>query len=244
MKNILLSVMIGVLCLASFAKAQEITLAYVDFPPYEYQENEEAKGIQVEIVKTIFERAGIPLQLQFAPFSRAYKDVQEGKIAGLFNFYKTEERLASFDYSEPIIANPLVLFVKQDSPLNYTGQLEELQGLKVGGILGYTYGTDFDTTTLFTIERVASHEINFKKLLHDRIDVYPCDKMVGIYVARNENILAELKSLPTPLKLMEGHIGFTKGKYADVLAKINPIIQQMKANGEIDQLIERFLDGR
>ena len=237
---ILLVGLFFMLLTSSVGYAQKITLAYVDFPPYEYQENNEPKGVLVEIVKTLFERANIPLDLQYLPFKRAYQDTLDGKIAGLFNFYKTAERLPLFDYSEPIIMNPLVFFVKKDSALQFN-TLEDLKGLRIGAMVGYTYGEEFDNTTLFTIDRVSSHEINFRKLAAGRLDAYPCDKLVGSYVAQKENVLAALKILPNPLKVMEGHIGFQKGRHPEVLAKINAVLEQMKAKGEIEQMITTYL---
>ncbi len=95
------------------ANAQNITLGYVDFPPYEFNTNGKPDGIMVKIVETVFEQADIPLELQFFPFKRAYEYAKEGKSNGLFNFYKTKERLRSFDYTEPIIENPLVFLCEE-----------------------------------------------------------------------------------------------------------------------------------
>lgn len=47
--------------------AEKVTLAYFDFPPYEFQENKAAKGIFVTIVEKIFNKANIPLELKFLP---------------------------------------------------------------------------------------------------------------------------------------------------------------------------------
>ncbi len=212
-------------------------LAYVDFPPYEYQENGQPKGILVEIVRTVFQRAGLPLELVHKPFNRAYEETKAGKIDGLFNFYKIPERLKHFDYSEPLILNPLVLFVLQDSTLSFSGCLGELAGLNIGAMQGYTYGTEFDESALFTIDRAGSHELNFQKLLLGRIDAYPCDKLVGQYVLRTEGLSSRITFLPEPVNVMEGHIGFAKGRHEDVLRKINPVIREMRKSGELDRIV-------
>lgn len=47
--------------------------AYVVFPPYKYQENGQPKGLLVEIVCTMSQRAGLPLELVHKPFKRAYE---------------------------------------------------------------------------------------------------------------------------------------------------------------------------
>ncbi len=224
----------------NFAIAEEITLGYVDFPPYEFNENGQPVGILVDIVKSVFKEAGMPLKLKFLPFKRAYIDTLNERIDGLFNFYKNEERMPLFDYTYPVIKNPLVFFVRKDSKLKFE-KLEDLKGLRIGAMFGYTYGLEFDKTTLFEIDRAHSHETNFKKLIYGRIDTYLCDKHVGIHIARKKKLMSECMILPKPLKVMDGHIGFKKGKHSDLIKKINIILKKKQESGEIDKIIDQFL---
>jgi polar amino acid transport system substrate-binding protein len=222
------------------ATAQTITLAYVDFPPFEFQKADEPQGILVQIVQTVFQRAGISLELTFLPFNRAFDNTKRGTIDGLFNFYKIKERLQFFDYSEPLIDNPLVFFVRKDSTIQFHN-MESLAGLSVGIIPAYTYGSDFDNNTGFIKERTNTHLSNLRKLLYGRIDIYPCDKLVGIHVARQNAFMEQLKILPTPIAIMKGHIGFTKGKHKEIIGRINPIIEQMRNNEEISRIVEEYM---
>ncbi len=242
MKSKIFAVVLVAMKIGLFSTAQAVTLGYVAFPPYEFQDNEgKAKGVLVEIVQTVFQEADIPLKLRFLPFKRALALAKVGAIDGLFNFYKISERLKYFDYSHPVIENPLVFFVRRDSTLTFNGNLSSISGLKIGVLRGYTYGTAFDKSSLFVKDEASSHLSNFKKLTHARIDAYPCDRLVGIFVARKENLMTELILLPTPLKVMDGHIGFTKGKHKKVLVKINPIIAKMRQSGKIDRMIDDYI---
>lgn len=229
------------LFLSPLVYAQNITLGYVDFPPYEFENNGQPGGLLVTIVKTLFGKADIQLELIFLPFKRAFENTKSGKIDGLFNFYKTEERLIFFDYTEPVIKNPLVFFVRKDAIVRFN-QLEDLKGLRVGVMVGYTYGMDFDENTTFIRDTASSHGANFKKLVMGRIDTYPCDRLVGIYVAMQYNLMSELKILPEPLNVMDGYIGFTKGKHQETIRKINKVLSVMNQNGEIKQIIDQFFE--
>jgi len=236
-KKILLILILTCLLGTHKARAEYIVLAYVDFPPYEYRGNDGTpQGTLVTIVETVFERAGIELILKFLPFQRAFLGTKRGEIDGLFNFYRTESRLAFFDYTEPIIQNPLNLFVRTNAAIQFT-TLEDLEGLTIGVMRGYTYGKAFDESPLFTREAGDTHQSNFTKLIHKRIDAYLCDRRAGIHIATENQMMAELKILPRPVIVMDGHIGFTKGRHRAVIRKINVVIAQMHQNGEIDQLI-------
>lgn len=240
MKRFVITLLLTLLC-STALHAQEVTLAYVDFPPYEYEEGGQAKGILVDIVQKIFDNAGIKLSLKFYPFKRAFEMAKNGEINGLFNLYKNEERLQYFDYTEPLIKNPLVFFVRKDSTISYNS-LADLKGLKIGAMLGYTYGQDFDNNTTFTRDDSSSHESNIKKLTMGRNDAYLCDKLVGIYTAMSINQMSEIKILPTPFKIMDGHIGFGKGKNQDTIQKINAVIVKMKESGEIEKMIDQYIE--
>lgn len=224
----------------STGRSETITLAYVDFPPYEYVENDQPRGILVEIVQKAFNSAGIAVEFHFLPFKRAYEQVKWGTTDGLFNFYKIPERLPYFDYSVPIIKNPLVFFVRKDSRLRFQ-TLDDLNRLKIGVMRGYTYGTEFDQSRLFTKEPTDSHLSNLLKIVRNRIDAYPCDKRVCIHVANQHDLMDELKILPKPLRVMEGHIGFTKGKHGNLIERINREILRMHLSKEIDAIIERHI---
>ncbi len=220
---------------------QVIKLGYVDFPPYEFEHEGKPSGILVDIVNTIFQKADIPVELQLYPFKRAYNSAKVGEIDGLFNFYKTEERLEHFDYTEPVIINPLVLFVRKDSNIDFNN-LEDLKGLTIGTMHGYSYGTEFDESTLFFKDSTTSHSANFKKLALGRVDAYPCDKLVGLHVAMKNNYMSELKMLPIPVKVMDGHIGFTKGKHWKIIGKLNEVITDMQQSGEMKNLINQYIE--
>lgn len=219
--------------------AQSINLGYHTFSPYEFKLNKPA-GIMVDIVQTIFKKIEVPLELKFLPFKRALEYTKKGRNDGLFILYKTPERMAYFDYTEPLIKSPLLFFVRKDSNIMFE-KLSDLKGLKIGVMLGYTYGAEFDNAPYYKLDPANSHEANFKKLNSGRVDAYICDKWVGISTATKIKVMSNLKTLPVPLKVMSLYMVFTKGKHQALIDKINPIIKSMTASGEIDNLIDQFI---
>ncbi len=226
--------------LSSHLHAGKIELVYVSFPPYEDSVDGQPAGILVQIVELAFKRADIEYNLTFLPFKRGYDLVKEGRFDGIFNFYKIDKRLPYFDYSIPIIKNPLVFFVRRDAAMPYES-IDDLAGKKIGVMIGYTYGKEFDEADHFIKDSASEHVHNFRKVLFGRLDAYPCDKMVGIYIARKEGFMDEFKILAHPLKVMDGHIGFTKGKHTRIIEKINFQIRNMNRTGEIEQIIDNFI---
>lgn len=243
-RKTILTLVLFLLFWANSANAQYIVLGYVDFPPYEFiDDNDQPRGMLVQIVQTLFKRADIQLVLKYLPFKRAYKSTKRGEIDGLFNFYKTKNRLDSFDYTVPIIQNPLTFFVLKNAAIEFD-RLDDLKDLKIGIIRGYSYGTVFDESPIFIREAADSHESNFNKLMHGRINTYLCDRLAGIHVATKNNLMPHIKILPTPLIVMDGHIGFTKGKHENIINRIDKEIIEMHQNGEIENIFNQYTENR
>lgn len=219
--------------------SEKIVLAYVDFPPYGYQEEGEAKGIMVDIVKAVFREAGIELELRNESFFRAYYMVKNGAVDGIFNFYKTEGRLKHFDYSNPILVNPLLVFTRRDKSYNIE-KIDDMNGLRVGTMFGYSYGAQFDRNTEIVRDEAQSHVINFKKLVQGSIDLYFCDKFVGKSIISANNLSEIIQMHPKALVVMDGHIGFTKDRHGLVIEKINKVISEKYPKKAVEDIVEKY----
>ncbi len=236
-----LIILLLLVAFCSGLQAKTIELVYVNFPPYEENVNGKPVGILVRIVEQAFKRADIPFNLTFMPFKRGYELVKEGKYDGIFNFYKIDARLPHFDFSTPIIKNSLVFFVQKDSDMTYES-LHDLNQKKIGVMIGYTYGKEFDDAKKIIKDAAGEHQYHFRKLILGRLDAYPCDKMVGIHIARKEGLMDQLKILPNPLRIMNGHIGFTKDRHKDTIEKIDFEIRAMENSGKIDEIMNNFIN--
>lgn len=227
-------------------KSNEIVkLATVDFPPYSYLEKDKIKGIEVEIIERIFEKQGIKYTIELLPFNRALISVEDGDRDFIFNIYKNPDRLKKFDYSDPILDNPLIIFIKKDSNIVFTGNINELRNYNIGTMLGYTYSPEFDKARndkLIKTEEVCGHEQNFKKLVSGRIDIYIVERSVGLYFTKKLGIQQQVKYLNIPLKKQNGYIGISKKNSKKVLfSKINEGLKALKASGEYQKIFDKYL---
>lgn len=228
-----------------------VRLVTVEFAPYEFEEQEGSvkiiKGIQVDMVKRMCELAGIRYSIELLPFKRAYEEVLSLKKDCIFNFYKNSERLALFDYTDPLLNNPLVIFVRkgEETKIRFSGMVEELKGYQIGVMLGYTYSPDFDEAiknNSITVNPVSSHEINLRKLSHKRIDMYICEQNVGLYTAKEIGLTEQVAFLETPFKIQQGYLGIAKNNPKKaIIEKLNAALKQIKDSGEYSSFFDKYL---
>ncbi len=235
-----------VFCFFDYIYCYSVKLVTVEFPPYSYQEQSKVSGVQVEIVKKAFEYAEINYSLELLPFARALFEAEKGEKDFIFNFYKNDDRLKRFEYTDAVIENPLVFFVKKDSNIKFNGDLTLLSDYKIGTIIGYSYADDFDYAiihNLLKIDETSSHEANFRKLNTGRIDMYVCDKNVGIYTIKQLKLENNFKILDTPLNIQYGYLGISKDNpKKSIIPKINQALKEIKQNINIEDLIQKYIN--
>lgn len=221
----------------------------VDFPPYSYlTPDHRIEGIEVDIVRRMCEITGIQYTLSLQPFKRGYFRIQDFRTSGydaLFNFYKNPERLKEFVYTDPILENPIALFVRKNDDIVYEGDLKALKNYTFGVIRGYTYSPEFTTAVQdrwIIVEDTDSHEGNFKKLESGRIDIYPVEYYVGLYVIRKMGKTDAFRVLYPPIIHQWGHVGFDKDNpKAHLIPLLNHGLDRLKKSGEYQSIFEKHL---
>ncbi len=83
------------------------------FPPYEYYENGEITGLDVDIMKAICDRLGMTLKIEDMEFEAIISAVQFGKAdVGVAGMTVNEDRLKSIDFTDSYTTSKQVIIVK------------------------------------------------------------------------------------------------------------------------------------
>ncbi|MEG0808513.1 MAG: transporter substrate-binding domain-containing protein, partial [Alistipes sp.] len=105
-----------------------------EFPPFEYIENGEIKGFDIDLIKEIGKLLNKEVILKNIQFDGLIPALQTGKldiiIAGMTI---TPEREKNINFSEPYYTSKQLLITDENSSLN---TLESLKGSKIGVVLG------------------------------------------------------------------------------------------------------------
>lgn len=230
--------------------AQELKIASLNYPPFQYTEGGTTKGIAADIVKEIFKRLKRPIRISFYPFPRAVKNIKTGASDAIFTFYHKKEREAFVLYAkEPLVDQTIALFVHKDSPIRFDGDLSALNKYKFG-LVRFSYGKIFDEAvknkTITLLEYVSKMESNMKKFLSRRFDILPSDRWVAYYYYAQSNLRntkgIEIKELTPAIQAFPAYIGFSKANQLETLRdQVDKTLKEMKQDGTYAQIITSYL---
>ena len=86
---------------------------FADFPPYEYREDGDFKGIDIDMMRAICNRLGYELQITDISFDAVLSSVESGKSdVGVSGITINDERSKQVMFSEPYCTTELVVVVR------------------------------------------------------------------------------------------------------------------------------------
>lgn len=223
---------------------EKLTISVGDWPPF-FVENKPGQGSVARLVRDVFAEQGYDVTFKFLPWKRAYHEAAVGKCDATAVWMHKKERETDFVYSAPVMKERFVLFHRKDQ-LTAWQTLSDLSGLTLGASIGYSYGPEFDEAEekgLLTVEREASTELNFRKLLYGRIDAFPEEINVGYYILRRETDPAKSRRIthhPKPILENESFLLFPRNDpdTERLLSAFNQGLQDFRDSGRYDRYFE------
>lgn len=216
-----------------------IVITNGEWPPYQSRELPHF-GFASLIVTEAFALQGVQVNYEFRPWKRALEEARAGQADGSMLWSLTPEREPDFLFSDTILISEAVLFHRKDFSFDWQ-QNTDLEVYRIGGTLGYEYA--IEKGAKLSIERVASDEQNFRRLLLKRIEIFPSDKHAG-YALLNRSFpaaeRAQISHHPKPYDQTAYSVIFSKAcgeRCARFLAQFNKGLQLLKTSGRYDEIM-------
>ncbi len=169
----------------SVALAQErlLPIVFEQYPPYEYMEDGQVKGINMDLIREAFRRMGVTPVFEPRPWKRGLLELKTGDILALSSGFRTPERETfAFFPSEPLAMEVNVVATLRGSGVK-VASLSDLSGLSVGVVREYEYGPEFDALRgIQRVETNSSHQL-LRMLLNGRMDAAVGNRAVFDHLA-------------------------------------------------------------
>lgn len=237
-----------------------------EFPPYEYKEGDKFVGIDVEIAQAVAKKLGMELVIEDVAFGSVLSGVAEGKYdMGMAGITVTEDRKKTMDFSDTYATGIQVIIVKDGSSIKTLDDLFEFDAdgnptalknpdIKVGvqenttgdifsssSVAGWGFN-DLNEDESIKVDRVVRYKSGAEAvsaLKSDKVDCVIIDnEPAKSYVAANEGI--HILEGDNEYAIEDYAICVKKGN-AELLEKINKALKELKEDGTIDKIIEKYI---
>jgi polar amino acid transport system substrate-binding protein len=238
---------------AGEAGARDLVVAGIPEEPLRWMAADgQPSGIDVEILTTILNKIGVPFHVLLVPSSARLMAEYQAPVPEcdmVFTFSKTAEREPYLSYaSESHLTLAWNFFLRKENEGHFRfTTYRDLAGLTIGVTTGFAYTEEFLNAVkdgTLKVDPVVDNSLQMTKLLAGRIDLVPLNTLVTLYEARKGGWDGKIASLPKPLKETLYYNTFVrKSTYpglADVERKYNEVLKQMKADGSLRAILDRY----
>ena len=205
------------------------------FPPYEYYENDQIVGIDAEIAKAVCDKLDYNLVIDDMEFDSIITAVQSGKADfGMAGMTVTDERKEAVDFTDTYANAIQVIIVKEGS--DKVKSADDLANATVGVELGSTGDIYVSDIKGCTVDQYSKGNDAVLALVQGKVDAVVIDnEPAKAFVAANEG----LTILEEPFENEEYAICVAKN--SDLTEKINGALKELKADGTIRKIIDKYI---
>ncbi len=229
-----------VLAMGSMALAETYVVGTsAGFPPFEYVENGQIVGFDVDLIKAIGETQGFDVEVKDMSFDSLIAGVKTGNLdiiaAGMTI---TDQREKAVDFSEPYYSADQSIIVKEGSDNDLTVLFGDHDIGVQTGTTGDIWVTDNLSKKGILKGRVVHYEVfvmAVNDLMNENLDAVVLDSPVA---AR----YAELKPVTVVGKVVTGEqygLAVNEGN-TELLNKINAGLKEVIDSGKMNELLAKY----
>jgi polar amino acid transport system substrate-binding protein len=191
MKRVLFHLLLIWLLLVPTANAEKVIIYTEEFPPFNFIENRKITGVSTEVVHRVMEMTGIEYTIKSLPWEQSYNLVQKQANSLIFSISRNDRREALFKWIgilTPTTYSAMTLASRSDIEIQRPVDMKQYKiGTTKDDIVeSWLFGKGFSPDELVRTSGDNAALKNFKKLLNQRIDIWPFPDAVAYYIVRKE----------------------------------------------------------
>ncbi len=220
----------------ALAQAPLVFLGDHNLPPYEFLENGEPRGANVEIAMAVGRILGRPTEVRLIDWSNAQELLLSGQADALTLLGRTPEREQRFRFSAPTVPVSFALFVRADeAPLIGSSSLAKRRiGVTAGGLARAQVATLYPEATPVIVDSVVH---GMQMVARREVDAFAAQEWSAYYLL-NELGIRAVTGLP-PFRIGHGNFAVRPADAA-LAVQLDGALAQLRASGEFDRIIDRW----
>lgn len=237
----LIGILVAMAIWAAAPVRAEVWLIACDenFPPYNYADNGRVVGLDAEIVAAIARQAGAEPRIEPHPWNRVQQMLERGDVDAAFQFVGRADRFEKYFMVGPHRTGSTVFAARRGHTIAYR-ELDDLNGLRIGVIQGYTYGAAFDQSPSLIRDAAAGNYRQLVRMLAaGRVDLVIGDRETLTHFARLEHLREQITVLPKAFAEVPRYIAVPRSKPA-IAARMETALVALRGNGGLAAILARW----
>jgi polar amino acid transport system substrate-binding protein len=205
-----------------------------DYPPFEYYENGELKGFDIDIARIVAKEIGKEAEFEDMQFCSILASLQNDSLdAAISTITSTPERRKNFDLSRCYYAESIAAVYMKNEPHRNP---DEMINVKVACQLGSTM--EIWAKTNATAAQLVIMDNNGQIIEALKAGQVDCVLLDNVQAQSFCNVNPEL-AYNIVAKSDEGYAIIFK-KQSDLREKVNAILKKLEQNGELKKLMKKW----
>jgi polar amino acid transport system substrate-binding protein len=220
-------------------KERDKTLIFgtcADYPPFEFVQDGEMTGFDVDLAKLVAEKLGKRAEFKDIALSSILISVKDGAIdAAIAALGATQERKQNYDFSDPYYKESLAILYRNDAPIKDVTQIETKKIACQLGTLQEKWLKDNTKAEAVSIDSMLQ-----------AVEILKSGHVVGVimdtvnakeFISRNTGL-----GYSVVVKDFEESDGFSLAfaKGSSLVGEVNSVLAQLKENGELNKLKKKW----
>ncbi|WP_343630334.1 transporter substrate-binding domain-containing protein [Roseateles sp.] len=211
-----------------------------EFPPVNFSEGGQARGLSVDIVQAIQQRLGQALPIEFMPWARAFREAQDSQPTALFATARIPERESLFHWVGPIVQFQSTFYARADSRLRLHSLEQAKRMPKVLVVRDWYTLVQLQTAGFRNLQQISDPVQGVRMLAAGRAPLFAAEKLTMprtlAQAGIRPNAVKELFSFASS----EGYIAFSKSTPASTVAAWQAQLAELKRDGTFATIQKRW----
>ena len=237
-----LTVTILGLGMAIAARGQTLTAYTEQWPPYNYEEAGELKGISTDLLKAICADAKVVCNFQLVPWARAYRIVGNVPNTVLFTTARKASREKDFLWVGPILPRSTWIFVKS-APDKATSFNRDISQLRFGIVREEAARQDLllAGVPVNSLIEDSSNSAVLRLLMSDAVDAMVDTEVAMAWNLRSANLPVGAVTKITKLT-EDGAYFFALNPRSDpvTVQRLQTSLDKLRRSGRVDAIVKQY----
>lgn len=236
--------------LSNGSGAQEqiaLTIYTEQFPPYNYSEQGDIKGINVAITQTICEQSGIICKFELLPWKRAFRNAHDKDNSGLISTSRTRERESLFNWVGPLSSGQTCIYKLRARDDIHIQDRADVLDYKIGVASDNVYSSILNDMGFIEDKNLLVFSGKYgslKPFKYGRVDLIIGSAMtLQKQLAHADLSLDEIQAVTVieTQKLVGNFLALNKNIHPSLIEKLQKELEKIKKNGKFSEIEKQYL---